>query len=99
MTGIYLFKTSFFFLSNAFCARAVSQQPVKLRETSCVYGTEGPGRKAEEGQQREKSRARGGRAERASEGESKAEEPPKGKGAEDTSVYTRAREADHKYYQ
>ena len=28
---------------------------MKLRETSCVYGTEGPGRKGEEGQQREKA--------------------------------------------
>ena len=29
----------FFCLSNAFCARAVCQQQVKLGETKCVYDT------------------------------------------------------------
>ena len=73
----------FFCLSNAYCARAVSQQRVKLLEPRCVYSTQGPGGKGGKGQRREragpggegrKGPAKGGKARPKSRRREKGEE-------------------------
>ena len=89
----------FFCLSNAYCARAVSQQRVKLLEPRCVYSTQGPGGRAARASKGKSRAGRGRRQRPAKGGKAGPKSCRRGKGGEGTSVYTRAREPDHEYCQ